>query len=297
MEENLAPELEEKEQVLKEGEEEKEQAQDGKIRQDQFEPEQEDLILKFGEHKQRLIFGGTVAFSQKEMDQILVFQQWLKDSDLDIPENYDYREMFRFLQSYKFDNQNTYNGIMAHHEFFKVNLPVDEELLKKYYDVGLMYFYKRDKRMRPILIIDMATLINEIDEKDFLPYTLMIIENVIQNHLVPGKIENWIVIVDCNDIGLTQIPVSKLQIILGVFQQNYPGRLYKLFAINVGFLLRTIWTVISGFIDSFTENKIKIYSDDYIKDLFELVDIENLEKKFWGVLENKTEKFFPPELD
>jgi len=80
-------------------------------------------------------------------------------------------------------------------------------------------------------------------------------------------------------------------------QQNYPGRLYKLFAINVGFMLRTCWSLLSGFIDSFTAQKIHIYSDDYLNDIFELINFENIEKKFWGNLENKESDFFPPQLD
>mmetsp|Transcript_26944 Transcript_26944/g.23787 ORF Transcript_26944/g.23787 Transcript_26944/m.23787 type:complete len:82 (+) Transcript_26944:245-490(+) len=80
-------------------------------------------------------------------------------------------------------------------------------------------------------------------------------------------------------------------------QKNYPGRLFKLFAINVGFMLRTVWALLSSFVDSFTANKIKIYSDDYLKDLFTLIECDKLETKFWGSLENKESNFFPPELE
>ena len=79
-----------------------------------------------------------------------------------------------------------------------------------------------------------------------------------------------------------------------IMQQKYPCRLVRLFAINVSFALRAIWSVLSNFIDSFTENKIKIYSDDYLEALNEFIESKNLEVKFGGTFPNKTEKFYPP---
>ena len=124
----------------------------------------------------------------------------------------------------------------------------------------------------------------------------MTLEYVCNNVMVPGKVENWIVIADCSDVWVTQIPTTKLQTMVTIMQQNYPGRLYKLFAINVSFTLRAIWSVLSNFIDSFTEQKIKIYSDDYLEDLCEQVDPDKLEVKFGGSFPNKETTFFPPEF-
>lgn len=104
----------------------------------------------------------------------------------------------------------------------------------------------------------------------------MLLEHVCEHAMVPGKIENWVVIVDCAEVWVTDIPTTKVQTMLTIMQNNYPGRLYKLMAINVSFTLRAIWSVVSNFIDSFTENKIKIYSDDYIDDLYDLIDLDNV---------------------
>lgn len=194
---------------------------------------------------------------------------------------------------------------MEHQDFIKNN-PFNEELSEKYKDSGFMYFYKRDKRFRPVMIIDLPKLIQgsfcviflkDVEEEDFMAYTIMILEHVWKHGLIPGKVENWVVIVDWAELGLTELPISKVKTILSVMQKNYPGRLYKLFAINVGFMLKTIWTVISGFIDSFTEHKIQIYGDDYLADLFRCVDHANLEKKFWGLRENLEKDFFPPDFN
>ena len=34
---------------------------------------------------------------------------------------------------------------------------------------------------------------------------------IIENYMVPGHVENWIFVLDMNDVGVTQIPVSSLK--------------------------------------------------------------------------------------
>ena len=93
---------------------------------------------------------------------------------------------------------------MEHQDFIKNN-PFNEELSEKYKDSGFLYFYKRDKRFRPVMIIDLLKLIQgsfcviflkDVEEEDFMAYTIMILEYVCKHGLIPGKVENWVVIVD-----------------------------------------------------------------------------------------------------
>ena len=257
-------------------------------------PTEEDSHLVFDVHEQRLLFREPQQFRQDEMNKILDFQNWLNDNQLDIPEQYDYREMFRWLQSMKFDYRTTYNAIYANFEFFNKILPINIDNFQKYFNSGFLYFLNRDKKFRPVWVIDMAKLIDEIGEEDILEYTVMTLEYVVDKGLVPGKVENWIVIVDCSNLWATQISTSQIQTMAKAMQQNYPGRLYKLFAVGVSFTLRAIWAIASNFIDSFTEYKVKIYGSGYEEDLLEFIDEDKLEQKFGGWLPNKTENFFPP---
>lgn len=36
-----------------------------------------------------------LVFDQQEMESIQEFQEWLKENEVDVPESYDYREMYR----------------------------------------------------------------------------------------------------------------------------------------------------------------------------------------------------------
>ena len=76
---------------------------------------------------------------------------------------------------------------------------------------GITYVYKRDKGHRPIIIINVERLIAAASDVETMVYLANFqIDYVIRNCLLPGVIENWTVIVDMNNVGLTQIPKTLL---------------------------------------------------------------------------------------
>ena len=128
--------------------------------------------------------------------------------------------------------------------------------------------------------------------------TMYWVECLINEGMVDGKVENWFCIVDCEGVGVTEIPKKKLEAMVGVMTSNYRGRLFKMFAVNVPLLLRAFYKVIKGWIDPFTSEKIKVRAGvkKFSSDLDAFIDPENREEKFGGSLPNKTENFYPPEL-
>lgn len=82
---------------------------------------------------------------------------------------------------------------------------------------GLLYMHGRDHRFRPILVLK-AIKFNEMkltaDEvKEFMTYFS---EYLLDNALLPGQIENWIMITDLTGIGLTNLPFN-----VNFFSQNF----------------------------------------------------------------------------
>ena len=112
-----------------------------------------------------------------------------------------------------------------------------------------------------------------------------------------GAIENWLVILDWTDVGLTEIPTKKLKTMVSQLQRNFKGRLYKLFAINVSIVLRTVWFMVKAMTDKFTQKKMILHGSDFEKDLINHIDKSNLEKKFGGELDNKDSDYYPPQFD
>lgn len=85
------------------------------------------------------------------------------------------------------------------------------------------------------------------------------IDFIIRNCFIPGIIENWTVIVDLSNVGLTQIPKTLLQGMISAMSKNYRGRMFKLFCVQTAWLVRGLWKVVQSLIDEFTASKISIY--------------------------------------
>lgn len=120
------------------------------------------------------------------------------------------------------------------------------------------------------------------------------VQYLITRALIPGKVENWISIVDMKGVGITEIPKSLMQAITKPLQQYFKGRLYRLHVINAQWTIKLVWKIVKKVVDPLTILKFKICGDDFSKDLFQLIDPNNLEKRFGGNLEDKTGEFFPP---
>ena len=123
------------------------------------------------------------------------------------------------------------------------------------------------------------------------------IDYTIRNCLLPGKIENWTVIVDLSNVGLTQVPKTLLQGMISAMAKNYRGRMFKLFCVQVAWLVRGLWKIVQQLIDEFTASKISIYGgSDFQEPMKQIIDEKNLEQKFGGKLPNKVKDFFPPDM-
>lgn len=123
------------------------------------------------------------------------------------------------------------------------------------------------------------------------------IDYVIDNCMIPGKIENFIAIIDARDVWATQIPATKIKPFIDVLKSAYRGRLYRFFSVNVGMMLRAVWKVLKAFLDESTQRLMVIHGGSYKKDLLELIDEDKLEKKFGGKYPDMEDGFYPPKLD
>ena len=119
---------------------------------------------------------------------------------------------------------------------------------------------------------------------------------VITRALVPGQIENWVTIVDLKGVGLTKMPKKLLKALVSPMQQNFKGRLYRMYILNAAWAVKTLWKVVKKVVDPLTVQKFVVLGDKYDKELQELIDLEKLEKKYGGTLPDKTDNFFPPDL-
>ena len=76
---------------------------------------------------------------------------------------------------------------------------------------------------------------------------------LINNFLLPGHVENWILIVDMKEVGITELPVSKLKGFLKAMQLRFRGRMFRVLAINSHWLLRAFWNMVISWMDAFIQ--------------------------------------------
>lgn len=79
--------------------------------------------------------------------------------------------------------------------------------------------------------------------------------------------------------------------------KNYCGRMFKFFATDCNWLVRSMMWTVHQFVDEFTKRKLLTFADNYRADLHQIVAVEELEEKYGGKLPNKTQNFWPPELN
>ena len=61
---------------------------------------------------------------------------------------------------------------------------------------------------------------------------------IVRYALVPGRVENWSIILDCKDVWTTEIPTDKIRPMLDVLMTHYNARMFRFYAINIGFIGR-----------------------------------------------------------
>ena len=224
------------------------------------------------------------------------FRSFLRVKELTLPPGYDdeNRMVLRFLQGLKWDYQKTYDEIVAHSEWIKTQ-NFDYDAFKEDLELGVIYGVRRDKNMRPVIIVNVRRMIDsQISVDRLIAVTNFFLMYVIEHAMIPGAIESWTCIFDLKDVGVTEIPKDRIQPLVNNMTKNYRGRLFRFYATDVTWVVRQLWKLAHRFVDEFTNKKLLIFGDNYLEDMKELIDLDNLEQRYGGNLPNIAENFFPP---
>ena len=97
-------------------------------------------------------------------------------------------------------------------------------------------------------------------------------------------LETCCTIMDLKGVGLSKAPqvYSYLKSASGLSQNYYPERLGRLYIINAPWGFSTVWSVVKGWLDPVTVQKIHILGSGYKKELLAQVPAENLPDEFGG---------------
>jgi CRAL/TRIO domain len=103
-----------------------------------------------------------------------------------------------------------------------------------------------------------------------------------------GKLlETCCTIMDLKGVGITKVSsvYGYVKQASAISQDHYPERLGKLYLINAPWGFSGVWSVVKGFLDPVTVNKIHILGGMYQSDLLSQVPKENLPTEFGGSCE------------
>jgi len=111
--------------------------------------------------------------------------------------------------------------------------------------------------------------------------------------LIPGQIENWIIFVDFDGMGVTDL--GDFQKIISTFSKRR-GRVFKNFFVNIGSFLKFSLKTVMKMVSSVAKKSIILGNNELYK-VTELISPDNLEQKYGGKAPNVTpggNNLFPP---
>lgn len=180
---------------------------------------------------------------------------------------------------------------MDHYAWKTATFPVPECRYSRMVNTGAFYIYKRDREYRPILILNVERLcqINKVDPwsiDEVITFSSFLMGFMEDKLLIPGKVENWVFLIDLKNIGLTDVPVNKMKALVGSGQENFPCRFAMTYCVNANWQSRSIFWLCNVAMDEYTKSKITVCGDDLSKTLHKDINPNCLEKKFGGSLPN-----------
>ena len=264
--------------------------------------EDADIFLRTskGEY-QRILFSG-LPLTDEEKTHWLAFLKYCKDNSLDVPTQYLTYEckILRYLQATKWVYPKAHDGVIAHATWTAETKPyiIPNQRVLDLLQMGFLYLHKRDKRGRCVVVMN-VNVIKNFKPEDVPNMNLAVnfmLTYGIEKCAVPGLCETWVMVIDLDGVGLSQMPLRTLKTMLGAAQTNFRGRAYKIYILNAGYLIRGSFGIIKKMLDEFTAQKINVCGGDYKKQLLTQINADCLEVRFGGSVPDKKTNFFPPDM-
>ena len=266
-----------------------------------YEPKDDELVIDLlGAPIRRIFLCNEKKFSEFERAILKEEYDYIKEQGLVIPKYYTKEDALRQIQGNDYDIDKSFKNIKHEIEWKAANLPVQlTDDMTKILNCGFMYFHGRDNRYRPLIFFNPG----KYDNKAFPIETWQkavnfFIDYMINNTLIPGKVENWNIIVDCGDLKIAKIPYD-LKKIFSDLKGVYRCRLFKLYLLNLTGILMFAWKIAVSLIGPTVEAKATMVEKEdgkYTK-LFQIINRSQVEEKYGGKAPNLKEgEIFPTQF-
>ena len=252
----------------------------------------------------RFIFCGMkkTEFEEKKLEEFNKFlEEKMKKKNIDIflPDWWIESDTMRFLQASNYDFKKVYELIKENIKNTEDSLRIIDRRIRYILNSGLVYMHGRDCHFRPIIVVEAERAIELMDKMGYtfeeLSQALLFFMNYIVNYmLVPGQIENWFLICDLKNIGVTKMSLfSKILSALSKFR----CRVIKNYILNLSGFVKFALSSVLSVLGSSSAKKIVIVKENQLEVMQEFILKENLQEKHGGISPNLIpgeNNLFPP---
>jgi hypothetical protein len=249
------------------------------ISEDEYTPYEKDCLSRF--HIELEKYNNTASPS----DILTLPLEWYKSDTL------------RFLQAKGYKIQETIKAIVKYISWAKGYFPLKmTDHAIEILNTGFIYGHGRDSRYRPVFVVRSEIYI-KLSKKYSYDNWLMALtyfcDYLVNNMLIPGQLENWIIIADLSNTSMLQMPTDVTKLV-SILQSNYKCRLLKVYIYGMNQVLNFIWNFVKSMLQPNTLKKIKFLPSNSTAELFESINPDQVEKRYGGNADNLLDNFFPP---
>jgi len=171
-------------------------------------------------------------------------------------------------------------------------------------NLGFLYVYGRDCHFRPIIVCQPAVCLKYLkyfEEKEIINAGILLFQFIVNNMLIPGQIENWIMILNFEGSSLLNMP-NVVKKVINTLSENFLSRLYKCYVYGMSFIINLMFKLVCNFLEEVTVQKINIIDKNSKNKIYENIRKDNLEEKFGGTAPNiqkginNNTSLFPPRM-
>lgn len=251
----------------------------------------------------RLIFLNTPLTAAEQRDLAVLHRAVEKDQvlsrlgDSEFP--YWVRiHALRILQQAKGRVDKAITMMLTHLELRVKKIPVMEDSILQDLQHGFAYFHGRDRSCRPVVVLRferISRFSNDV-EKAF-KVLFFVFEFAVRHLMVPGRIENWVCIVDLRNTGPS---ISSLRICRDIFrllEEVFCGRNVLAKVLHLPWIIRAI---VMAFIPEDKKTKVEFVCESEIQNVMrKLCEPHQLEQQYGGTAPNVEKgeaypfRFFP----
>ena len=271
-------------------------------------PKGDDIIIinqEKPQHSSRKIFT-NVSFTDFE-------KEWLKElnkiidskDDVIIPPGWHDGLSLSCIYSALGDIEFAYDIMCDYIKWWQKTFPMNIVPKDKSWELlnnGFLYIYGRDHQFRPIMVCQPYILQNKLDyfsNSDVVNVCLFVCQYAVNNLLIPGQIENWIMFFNLKGTSLLSLP-EPIKLLVQELSDNFNFRLYKCYVLGMSLIMRILYKFVCTFIGQPDEDKIIVLSGKDDKHIFDDFTPDNLEKRFGGnapdLIYGDGDSLFPPRV-